>query len=152
METRSYEQIINAPEQTVWDVLWGSETHRQWTQFFSEERIMKSDWKAGGKTYFLNAEGVGIVSTIDSLEPPYQVVFKHLGTVDDEGREDTRSKEIMEWSGFFERYHLIGVGGHTKLHIEAQLDKNLRNTTDEGFVKGLEIIKQLAENAGPVGM
>jgi hypothetical protein len=46
----------------------------------------------------VNAEGEGMVSTIDSLDEPDQVVFKHLGMVDKEG-EDTQSKEVMEWSG-----------------------------------------------------
>jgi hypothetical protein len=43
---------------------------------------MKSDWKVGGKTYFLNEKGEGMVSTIDSLDEPNQIVFKHLGMID----------------------------------------------------------------------
>ncbi len=145
METLSYEKVINAPRQTVWDVLWGSETYQQWTQFFGNGSIMKSDWRVGGKTYFLNAEGKGLVSTIDSLQQPDQVVFKHLGTVDKEGNEDTRSREVMQWSGFFERYILIDFEGRTKLHIEVQADKNLHDRLEKGFTEGLEIVRQLVE-------
>lgn len=145
METLSYEKVINAPRQTVWDVLWGSETYPQWTQFFGNGSIMKSDWQVGGKTYFLNADGEGLVSTIDSLQQPDQVVFKHLGTVDKEGNEDTRSREVMQWSGFFERYMLIDFEGRTKLHIEVQADKNLHDRLEKGFTEGLEIVRQLAE-------
>jgi hypothetical protein len=145
METLSYERVINATKQKIWDVLWSPETYGEWTQFFSPGSVMKSDWLVGGKTYFLNAEGKGLISTIDSLEQPDQVIFKHLGTVDKEGNEDTRSKEVMEWSGFFEKYILIDFDGRTKLHIEIQTEKDWREYMDNGFTKGLEVIRNLAE-------
>lgn len=145
METLSYERVINATKQKIWDVLWSPETYGEWTQFFSPGSVMKSDWLVGGKTHFLNAEGKGLISTIDSLEQPDQVIFKHLGTVDKEGNEDTRSKEVMEWSGFFEKYILIDFDGRTKLHIEIQTEKDWREYMDNGFTKGLEVIRNLAE-------
>lgn len=147
METLSYEIIINAPLQKVWDVLWNSDTYTEWTQFFGSGSKMKSDWKVGGKTYFVNAEGAGMVSTIDSLDEPNQIIFKHLGMVDKEGNEDTQSKEIMEWSGCFEKYILIDLEGKTKLHVEVQVDKEWEDHMDKGFKQGLEVVKNLAEKA-----
>ena len=67
METLSYETVINSSKEKIWDVLWGTETYGEWTQFFAPGSQMKSDWKVGGKTYFVNTEGEGMVSTIDSL-------------------------------------------------------------------------------------
>lgn len=147
METLSYETIINAPLQKVWDVLWGPETYSEWTQFFSPGSIskMKSDWKVGGKTYFLSAEGGGMVSTIDSLDEPNQIVFKHLGMVDGNGVEDTQSKEVMEWSGCYEKYFLTDLDGKTKLHAEVQVEKDWEEHMNTGFTKGLEVVKNLAE-------
>nr|WP_315035355.1 SRPBCC domain-containing protein [uncultured Chryseobacterium sp.] len=145
METLSYETIIDAPLQKVWDILWGPETYREWTQYFGPGSIMKSDWKVGGKTYFVNAEGEGMVSTIDSLNEPHQVVFKHLGMVDKEGNEDIHSKEVMEWSGCFEKYFLIDFDGKTKLHTEVQVDKQWQDHLNMGFTKGLIVVKSLAE-------
>jgi len=147
METLSYEIIINAPLQKVWDVLWNPDTYTEWTQFFGSGSKMKSDWKVGGKTYFVNAEGEGMVSTIDSLDEPNQIIFKHLGMVDKEGNEDTQSKEIMEWSGCFEKYILIDFEGKTKLHVEVQVDKEWEDHMDTGFKQGLEVVKSLAEKA-----
>ncbi|SFN01136.1 Uncharacterized conserved protein YndB, AHSA1/START domain [Chryseobacterium oleae] len=146
METLSYEIVINAPLQKVWDVLWTPETYTEWTQFFGPGSVMKSDWKVGGKTYFVNAEGEGMVSTIDSIDEPNQVIFKHLGMVDKEGKEDTQSKEVMEWSGAFEKYILIDLEGKTKLHAEVQVDKEWKDHLDTGFIKGLDVVKNLAEN------
>lgn len=146
METLSYEIIINAPSEKVWDVLWTPETYTEWTQYFGPGSVMKSDWKVGGKTYFVNAEGAGMVSTIDSLDEPNQIIFKHLGMVDKEGNEDIHSKEVMEWSGAFEKYILIDLDGKTKLHTEVQVEKEWREHLNTGFLKGLEVVKNLAEN------
>lgn len=146
METLSYEIVINAPLQKVWDVLWTPDTYTEWTQFFGPGSVMKSDWQVGGKTYFVNAEGEGMVSTIDSIDEPNQVIFKHLGMVDKEGNEDIHSKEVMEWSGAFEKYILIDLEGKTKLHAEVQVDKEWKDHLDTGFIKGLDVVKNLAEN------
>ncbi|WP_370897855.1 SRPBCC family protein [Chryseobacterium gossypii] len=147
METLSYEKIINAPLQKVWDILWNPETYKEWTQYFSPGSTMKSDWKVGGKTYFMNAENEGMVSTIDSLDEPNQVVFKHLGMIDKNGVEDLHSKEVMEWSGSFEKYFLTDLEGKTKLHAEVQVEKQWEDHMNTGFIKGLEVVKNLAENS-----
>jgi len=146
METLSYEIEINASPQKVWDVLWDATTYSEWTKFFGSGSVMKSDWKVGGKTYFLNGEGEGMVSTIDNLDEPHQIIFKHLGMVDKEGNEDTKSKEVMEWSGCFEKYILIDLDGKTKLHAEVQTEKEWEDHMNTGFTKGLEVVKNLAEN------
>ena len=146
METLSYEIIIQASRQKVWDVLWNENTYREWTQFFGPGSVMKSDWKVGGKTYFVNAEGAGMVSTIDSLEEPEQIIFKHLGMVDKDGNEDTESMEIKQWSGCSEKYILIDLGGKTKLHAEVQTEKDWQEHMNTGFTKGLEVVKNLAES------
>lgn len=144
METLSYEIVINAPLQKVWDILWSPETYSEWTQYFSAGSKMKSDWKVGGKTYFVNDKDEGMVSTIDSLDEPNQVVFKHLGMIHN-GVEDTQSKEVMEWSGSFEKYFLIDLDGKTKLHVELQTAKEWEDHMNTGFTKGFEVVKNLAE-------
>lgn len=146
METLSYEIVINAPKQKVWDVLWNEKTYSKWTQYFSPGSRMKSDWKVAGKTYFVNAEGAGMVSTIDTLEEPDQIIFKHLGMVDENGHEDTESMEVKQWSGCFEKYILIDYDGKTKLHTEIQVEKAWEDDMNAGFTKGLEVVKNLAEN------
>lgn len=145
METLSYETVIDAPLQKVWDILWSPETYSEWTKYFGAGSVMKSDWKVGGKTYFLNAQGEGMVSTIDSMDEPNQIVFKHLGMVDKDGHEDTQSKEVMEWNGSFEKYFLIDFDGKTKLHAEVQVEKQWQDHMNTGFTKGLMVVKSLAE-------
>jgi len=144
METLSYEIIINASKQRIWDILWGEKTYGEWTQFFCPGSVLRSDWKVNGKTYFLDESGDGMVSTIESLEEPDQIVFKHLGIVN-EGVEDTQSKGISEWSGAYEKYILIDFDGKTKLHAELQTGKEYRDHMNKGFEMGFEMVKKLAE-------
>ena len=146
MENLMHDIVINASKKKIWDVLWSSETYGEWTKFFGPGSQMKTDWQIGGKTYFVNAEGAGMFSTIDSLEKPDQVVFKHLGMVDAEGNEDTQSKEVMEWSGAAEKYFLIPLAdGSVKLQVETQVDSEWKDHLNEGFIQGLQVIKELSE-------
>ena len=148
MENLVFDTVIHAPKEKIWDVLWNPETYSEWTKYFNPDSLstMKTDWQIGGKTYFTNADGEGMVSTIDSLEKPDQIVFKHLGMVDKDGVEDTESMEVKQWSGCFEKYILIDYDGKTKLHVEVQTEKDWEEHMNTGFTKGLKVVKNLAEN------
>ena len=145
METLSYETTVNAPIQKVWDLLWSPETYTEWTQFFSPGSQFRTDWEIGGKTYFLDESGNGMVSTIKSLNPPFEVVFSHLGIIKD-GVEDTQSREVKEWSGAEEQYFLREIGENTT-HIQAIVHsrQSYQEQMDHGFLKGFEVLKKLAE-------
>ena len=75
MKTLSYNIRIYATPERVWDILWGNETYNVWTKFFSCDSQMKSDWKVGGKTYFTDGDGNGMVSTIERIDA---VSYTHL--------------------------------------------------------------------------
>ncbi|MBW8361256.1 MAG: SRPBCC domain-containing protein [Kaistella sp.] len=146
METLNYETVINAPIQKVWDVLWNTETYAEWTKFFMPGSRFETDWKIGGKTYFLDASGNGMVSTIKSLEEPTEIIFSHLG-IFKYGVEDTQSKEVMEWSGAEEKYFLRAIDENTtELRAIVHTHKNYEDHMNNGFNKGFEVLKNLAEN------
>ena len=145
METLHYEIKINAPIQRVWDLLWHPETYPIWTQFFMPGSQMKSDWQIGGKTYFTDIAGDGMVSTIESLEEPNEVVFRHLGQIKN-GVEDTQSKEIKDWSGCEEKYFLRAIDENTTevraiIHANGEHQESMNN----GFNQGFSMLKNLAE-------
>ena len=146
METLNYEVHINAPIQQVWDLLWNPETYGQWTQFFQEGSQMRSDWKIGGKTYFSDVNGEGMVSTIESLEAPFEVVFKHLGIVRN-GIEDTQSREVKEWSGNEEKYFLRAIDDNTtELRAIVHANDDYQEMMNTGFNKGFDLLKKIAES------
>ena len=145
METLSYKTTVKAPIQKVWDMLWAPETYEAWTQFFSPGCQLKTDWEINGKTYFLDYTGNGMVSTIKSINPPFEVVFSHLGTFNN-GIEDTQSREVKEWSGAEEQYFLRAVDENTTeiqaiVHAEQKYEDHMSN----GFTKGFEVLRKLAE-------
>lgn len=148
METITYIIDIKAPAEVIWKILWDHVTYSQWTKFFgSEDSQYRSDWQVGGRTYFVDGSGNnGMVSTIESLNPPYEVVFKHLGELKD-GQEITDTKDVMEWSGAQEKYFLTELDGYTKLQAETQTVHQYADMMREGFAKGFEVVKQLAEGA-----
>lgn len=146
METLKYQIEIEAPAEKVWDVLWDEKTYSQWTHYFSPGSVMKTDWKVGGKTYFTEASGNnGMVSTIQSIEKPKQLIFKHLGELIN-GIEDVDSEKVKNWNGSLEAYHLTENDGKTTLKIEVDVDTSYKDMMDKGFSKGLEVIKNLSEN------
>ncbi|MBF8456043.1 SRPBCC domain-containing protein [Kaistella sp. G5-32] len=147
METLNYEIIINAPAQKVWDILWNEKTYPEWTKFFMEGSQLKTDWKVNGQTYFLDAKGNGMVSTIKNLNEPHEIIFAHLGMIKD-GVEDTKSQAVAEWSGMEEKYFLRAINENTTgLRAITHIEKNYVEYMNNGFNKGFEIIKELAEKS-----
>jgi len=146
METLKYRIEIDAPAEKVWDVLWNDRTYSQWTHYFSPGSIMKTDWQIGGKTYFTEASGQnGMVSTIEHIEEPKILIFKHLGELKN-GVEDIDSDRVKEWNGSLEAYHLEKVEDKTILKVEVDVDPSYKSMMDNGFSKGLEVVKHLSEN------
>ncbi|MGJ7033253.1 SRPBCC family protein [Niabella hirudinis] len=144
METYSYKQQIEAPAQVVWDLLWSTDTYRQWTAAFAPGSTIESDWKVQGRTRFLDGNGNGMISTIRSIRVPEELVFEHLGSIEN-GVEDTTSEAVKKWAGALEQYHLREAGGVTTLEVVVDTDPKYKEMMDNGFTKGLETIKALAE-------
>lgn len=145
METLKYQTEINASAEKVWDVLWNENTYSKWTYFFSPDSHMVTDWQVGGKTYFTDSSKKnGMVSTIDKIEENKYLVFKHLGEITD-GVEDTESEKVKVWSGGKEAYYLEENNGKITLKVEVDSDDSFKDMFDNGFKKGLEIIKELSE-------
>jgi uncharacterized protein YndB with AHSA1/START domain len=155
MATEQYKIEINAPRERVWDVLWGNVTYTQWTVPFHEGSVIETDWKVGGKTFFTDGKGSGMVSTIVENIPNEFISFKHLGMVKD-GVEDTSSPEVQQWAGATENYTLKALNGETaKTELTVDMDMNLDEKMlayfHEAWPKSLQLIKELTEENEPEG-
>ena len=107
---------------------------------------MVTDWEVGGKTYFTDSSKKnGMVSTIERMEEPKHLIFKHLGEMVD-GVEDVDSEKVKAWNGSLEAYYLEENNGKTTLTIEVDSNDEFKEMFDSGFKKGLEVIKNLSEN------
>jgi uncharacterized protein YndB with AHSA1/START domain len=147
MKKLEFKKEINAPAQKVWEVLWNEDTYSKWTASFNPkgESVIKSDWKVGGKTLFVDTEGNGMISTIKTLNKPYDIIFEHLGEVNN-GIEDTTSERVQGYAGSLEEYHLTESNGVTTLIAAVQTHEDWEKMLTNGFTTGLEIVKQLSEN------
>lgn len=145
METVEYKIEIYASQEKIWEKLWDKDCYANWTQFFTPHFYIKSDWKVNGETYFLIDEHNGMVSTISSLEKPNEIIFQHLGILND-GVKKTSGPEIIEWSGVEEKYFLRCLDANsTELSAIVHIYKKQRAEMDEGFMKGFEILKNICE-------
>lgn len=148
MKKLQFTKEIKAPIQKVWDTLWNASAYTQWTRAFNPEDAggsIKSDWKVGGKTLFLDSKGNGMVSTIKSKNEPYEMVFEHLGEVAD-GKEDTTSERVKAWAGSLEAYHLSAHDGITTLKAAVQTAEEWEEHMNNAFAEALEEVKRLAES------
>ena len=147
MELQSivYSIEINASANKVWEALWQIDNYEKWTAFFNEGSTMKSDWKVGGQTLFLDANGDGMLSTIKSLHKPYEVVFLNLGYVA-KGVSALFKDMMPEYSDAEEGYFLKEENNKTVLSTATQTMPEYMEMMQKAFVKGFEIVKQIAES------
>jgi uncharacterized protein YndB with AHSA1/START domain len=140
MKTISFTIKINAPINKVWNTLWNDETYREWTKHFIPGSFYESDWELGGKTLFLGPERDGMYATITKLEKPSVVIFNHLGEI-------VNGVESQQYEkGAFEKYQLNEADGITTLTISVDIVDEYEQNMNEGFTKGLEEVKRIAEN------
>ncbi len=139
MKTITFKKEINAPIQKVWDALWDKDNYSEWTKHFAPSSKYESDWKVGGKTLFLGPNNDGLISTITKLDVPKEVIFNHLADI----------VNGVEGNSFgisgFEKYELKEIDGVTTLVISLDISEEYEQDMSEGFTKGLEEVKRIAE-------
>ncbi|MFZ4799196.1 MAG: SRPBCC domain-containing protein [Bacteroidia bacterium] len=140
METLKFTTVINAPKAKVWEVLWNDETYRKWTSVFHESSHAVSDWKEGSKIQFLSDDGSGMYGIIEKKVEQEQMIFKHLGELNN-GVEDPKN-----WDGARERYYLTEANGITELVSELDSVEEFKDYFLNVFPKALVLIKQLSEH------
>ena len=81
MERHTFNVVIDAPRETVWDVLWSQATYPEWTAAFSAGSRAETTWQQGSKVLFLGAGNEGMVATIAENQPNEFMSIRHLGMV-----------------------------------------------------------------------
>ncbi|TVP98486.1 MAG: hypothetical protein EA359_18295 [Balneolaceae bacterium] len=54
METLHFSITINAPKETVWHIMLGENTYREWTDVFMPGSHFVGNWNEGSKIHFLS--------------------------------------------------------------------------------------------------
>ena len=148
MEKQHFSILINAPRETVWQILWDDQSYREWTAVFSEGSRAETDWKKGSKVLFLGGSGEGMVSKIEENIPNEFMSIKHLGIVKD-GIEDMDSEEVKKWEGTMENYTLLDLNGKTELIIDIDITDDHKDYFQTTWPKALQKVKEMAEKNVP---
>ena len=145
MQKLNFSIDINAPRHTVWKVLWGDKSYREWTSAFMEgSYAITDDWKEGTKVLFVGPDGQGMVSKVDTKRPNEFMSFEHQGIVKD-GIEDTTSEQVKAWKGAKENYTLKDKGKGTELVIDMDTSDAEQEYFQKTWPKALERVKDLSE-------
>jgi uncharacterized protein YndB with AHSA1/START domain len=146
MEKLNFKIDINAPKETVWNVLLSKETYSEWTAPFCEggTSTAETDWKKGSKVLFLDGNGMGMVSKIAENIPNEYISIHHLGIVKD-GVEDYDSDEVKKWGDAFENYTLKEENGQTTLLIDMDSNEEYKAMFEKTWPEALQKVKEIAE-------
>lgn len=145
MKELEFKIEINAPASIVWKAMWEGENYNKWTAAFCEGSYTKSDWKEGSKILFLIPKGEGMYSTITTLVPNQKMYFTHIGEVKN-FEEQPLNEETKLWSGSRENYTLSESNNITTVMVNMDIVESHLDYFKETFPKGLQIIKETAEN------
>ncbi|WP_166920582.1 SRPBCC family protein [Flavobacterium poyangense] len=145
METLEFTIRIKASREKVWSVLWEEETYKTWTKSFCEDSYTVSDWNEGDKIHFISQNGEGMNSIIETKTPNEYMAFKHLGEIKD-FKEVPIDAETEKWSGAMETYRLTADDEFTNLVAQIDVTEQYLDYFKEAFPRGLEVVKELAEN------
>ncbi len=144
MERQTFDIVIDAPRETVWDILWSDATYPQWTSVFSPGSRAEATWQQGSKVLFLDGNNEGMVSTVAENRLYEFMSFKHLGMVKN-GVEDLDSPQVRQWAGALENYSLRPENGKTRLTVEMDVTPEHQEYFAKTWPQALAQVKQLAE-------
>lgn len=145
MKRKQYTTTINASREQVWESLWGKETYPQWTRAFSPGSRVETNWEEGAKVLFLDASNAGMVSKIQEKKKPEKMVFRHLGMIDKDGKEDVGSDAVKAWEGAEEIYLLKERDGKTELRVEMDMNEEQEEFFDTTWPKVFKDLQEITE-------
>ena len=145
MQSQEFKIKIQAPRESVWDVLWDDDTFPQWAAAFSEGSYAETDWKEGSEVRFLGPSKNGMLSKIVKCTHPEHMSIEHIGVLYD-GKVETNDDEANKWIGARESYRLSSSGDDTELHVEVDLAEDYSKSFGKAWPKALEKVKALAED------
>lgn len=144
MEKLEFKIIIDAPKETVWNILISKNTYPEWTSVFCEGSRAETDWKKGSKALFVDDKNSGMVSIIEENEPYTFLSIKHLGEIKN-GVEDTESEHVKSWAGCYENYTLKDIHNSTLWIVEMDVTPEFAVYMNDLWPKAQLKVKQMAE-------
>lgn len=136
---------IAAPASTVYQMLVGPESFRQWMSAFGDGLYFEGSWQKGQRIRFLTPEGHGVISEIAENRPNEFLSIRHLGYIADDGVEDTSSEAILAWAPAYENFTFTATPQGTRLTVDQDMTDEFESMP-EAWPKALGKLKALCEN------
>ena len=143
-KTLHFETLIDAPKETVWDIMLQSPTYEVWTSEFCEGSHFEGSWDEGAELRFLDPNGNGMISVIKENIPYEFISIKHIGIIND-GMADSDSEQARQWAPAYENYRFSDEGGITALHVDMEVTPDFEQMMTDTWPRALEKLKTLCE-------
>lgn len=137
--------VLEAPRETLWDVLFNDKFTRSWYGEFSEGCIADTDWKLGSKAIFSDNSKSGLIGKIIINNPPEILTVEYSGFYTN-GVEDYESEIAQDIKGALETYRLTERDGKTQLEVEVDMGEDFFDSMSEAWDRALEKIKTFSES------
>ncbi|MFC4210863.1 SRPBCC domain-containing protein [Pedobacter lithocola] len=147
MKKLTFEILINAPKEIVWNIIIGDDTYPEWASVFCEGSKAVTNWATGSKALFVDDSNSGMVSIIEENIPYSFLSIKHVGEVKD-GIEDTDSENVKAWAGLLENYTLKENGERTFWIVEMDATPEFATFMEDLWPKAQQKVKEMAEAIG----
>lgn len=133
---------IKGSKETVWHILWGAESFKDWANIIDEGTFLKGELIQGQLIEFISAvNGYGVTSLVAELIPFEYVLFHHGADTKDMGQ----ALRDQEWTGGKESYLLNERAGITKLTVKTDIPSDLIELFNVRLPLALNRIKILSE-------
>lgn len=144
MKTLHFSTLIHASAETVWRMMLGPDSYRQWTAPFAEGSHFDGSWEQGQQIRFLGPDGNGMVARIAENRPHEFISIQHLGCIIN-GVEDRDSEQARNWVQCFENYRFINRGADTELQVEMETGPDYEQYMTDTWPRALAVLKALCE-------
>jgi hypothetical protein len=149
MKTVSFNILINADKQKVWNTMLDDKTYREWTKAFHEGSYYEGTWEEGSEIRFIgpaeDGKTGGMYSRIKKNVPYEFISIEHLGTINN-GVIDTTSEEVKKWTPAFENYTFTEKEGQTEVKVDMEVAPEYESMFNEMWPRALQSLKTLCES------
>jgi uncharacterized protein YndB with AHSA1/START domain len=147
-EKLHFDVLIDAPVETVYDIMLDEKNFAEWTAEFNPSSHYKGSWEKGSKILFIGCDKDGtkggMVSRINENIPNKFVSIEHLGLVQGED-EILSGPQVDGWAGALENYTFTEKSGSTLLSVDMDANEEFKSYFLTTWPKALNKLKGLCE-------
>ncbi|WMW77055.1 SRPBCC domain-containing protein [Flavobacterium sp. 20NA77.7] len=140
-----FEIDIEAAPAKIWEALWDKQNYSIWCNEFCEGTYYQSNFNKGDRIHFLTPNGEGMYADIEEKIENEYIAFCHIGELKN-FEEQSLDDQSLQWTEAIEDYRIITKENYCTLVVTIDTLEIYIDYFSTQFPKGLEKVKELAEN------